>query len=156
MHFLIHLSVSEMESAKNKQATKNSQEEIKKAAAFRAQGGGSLAQPLHASKKRKHNPDASSLGKRANSLAIRPEASEVVADAPSHGVSKGLMTSQGRIVPSPFPLLVKDREYTVNTAHSIVRDVDLDKCSEHETNPFGDSGFQDMMRVSLFHSSLCS
>ena len=40
MHFLIYLSVSEMESSKSKQVAKNRQEEIKKAAALRAQGGG--------------------------------------------------------------------------------------------------------------------
>ena len=122
---------------------------------MRAQGGGSLAQPLHAFKKRKYTPDVPSSGKRVNGLAIRPEAKEVAADVPHHGVEKGLMTSQGRIAPPFLPLLVKDREHTVDTTRSVVLSVDLDECSEYETNPLGDSGLYDMMRISLFHSSLC-
>ena len=46
-----------MESAKNKQAAKNRQEEINKAATLRAQGEGLSAQPSHASKKRKQTSD---------------------------------------------------------------------------------------------------
>ena len=42
------------------------------------------------------------------------------------------MTSQGPVAPPPLPLLVKDKEYVVDIAHSIIRDADLDKCSEHE------------------------
>ena len=65
-----------------------------------------------------------------------------------------LMTSQGHVVPPPLPLLVKDKEYAVDTACSIIRDVDLDECSEHEIDPLGDSGLHDMIKVSIFHSSL--
>jgi len=74
----------------------------------------------------------------------------VVADAPRHGVGKGLITSQGHIVPPPLPLLVKDKEYAVYTACFIVQDANLDECSEHETDLLGDSDLHDMMRVSLF------
>ena len=74
----------------------------------------------------------------------------MAADAPCHGVGKGLMTSYGHVVPPPLPLLVKDKEYVVDTACSIVRDADLNECSEHETDPLGDSGLHDMIRVSLF------
>ena len=80
---------------------------------------------------------------------------EVVAGAPHHRVRKGLITSQGHIVPPSLPLLVKEKEYAMDTARSIVRDADLDKCSKHETDPLGDSVLHNMMRVSLFHSSLC-
>ena len=38
----------------------------------------------------------------------------------------------------------------MDTTRSIVRDADLDKCLEHETNPLGDSGLHDMIRLSLF------
>ena len=57
------------------------------------------------------------------------------------------MTSQGSVAPPPLPLLVKDKEYAVNNARFIVQDADLDECSEHETDPLGDSGLFDMMRV---------
>ena len=54
-HFLTYSSVSEMDSLKNKQATKNRQEEIKKVATLRAQGGGSSTLPPHVSKKTKYS-----------------------------------------------------------------------------------------------------
>ena len=57
------------------------------------------------------------------------------------------MTSQGPIAPPPLPLLVKDKEYIMDTARSIIQDADLDECSEHKTDPLGDFGLHDMMRV---------
>lgn len=60
------------------------------------------------------------------------------------------MTSEGLVIPSPPPLLVKDKDYAVDIARSIVWDADLDECSKHEIGPLGDSSFHDMMRVSLF------
>ena len=59
------------------------------------------------------------------------------------------MTSEGQVFPPLLPLLVKDKKYAMDTAHFIIRDVDLDKCLEHKTNPLGDSGLHDMMRVSV-------
>lgn len=154
MHFLIHSSISNMESSKNKQAAKNRQEEIKKAAAaLRAQGGGLLAQVSHASKKRNHTPNVQSLGKGVGGSSVCLEVHEGVVDPPHHGVGKGLMTSQGPVIPLLLPLLMKDKEYVVDTACSIVRDTDLDECSEHEIDPLGDFGLHDMMSVSpLIHS----
>ena len=117
---------------------------------MRAQGGGSSAQTLHAFKKRKHTPDVQLLGRRAGDSSVRLEVREVVADPPRHGVGKGLITSQGHVVPLPLPLLVKDREYAVDITCFIVRDANLNECLEHETDPLGDSGFHELMRVSLF------
>ena len=71
-------------------------------------------------------------------------------DPPCHGVGKDLMTSQGHVVPLPLPLLVKDKEYVVDTVRSIVQDVDLDECSEHKIDPLGNSVLHDMIRVSIF------
>nr|POF23438.1 hypothetical protein CFP56_07350 [Quercus suber] len=130
VHFLTYPSVSEMESSKNKQAAKNRQEEIKKVVALRAQGKGT--------------------GGPSICLEVR----EVAADAPCQRVGKGLMTSQGHVIPSPLPLLMKDKEHVVDIARFIVRDADLDECSKHETDPLGDSGLHDMIRVSLFISPL--
>ena len=114
-----------MDSLKNKQAAKNSNEEIKKAVALRAQGGGSSALPPYVSKKRKYASDVQLSGKGANGPSARLEICKVFADAPCHGVGKGLMTYQGPVTPSPLPLLVKDNEYAMNTTRSIVRDSDL-------------------------------
>ena len=94
MYFLTHLSVSKMESAKNKQAVKNKQEEIKKAAAaIRASGWSLLAQAPHASKNRKHTPDVQLSGKGTDGLSVPPYVREGAIDPPCHGVGKGLMTS---------------------------------------------------------------
>ena len=113
--------VLEMESLKNKQAAKNRQEEIKKVAgAQRAQGGGSSALALHASKKRKYPSNVQSSGKGAGRMSVCLDVQKGAADPPHHGVGKGLMTSQGLAVPPPLPLLVKDKGYDVDTAHSII------------------------------------
>ena len=56
---------------------------------------------------------------------------------------------------------MKDKEYDVDTARSIIRDAELDECSEHETDPLGDSGLHDMMKVNslirplAIESSVC-
>jgi len=103
--------------------------------------------PPHVSKKSKYPYDLQSLGKSANGPSIRPKTSKVIANTPRHGIGKGLMTSQGPIAPSPLPFSVKDKEYAVDTAHSIVRDTDLDECSEHKTDPLGESSLFDIMRA---------
>ena len=92
---------------------------------------GSSALPHHVSRKRKYTSNVQSLGKRTSEPSTRLEACDTTADAPRHGVRKGLMTSQGSIVPPPLPLLVKDKEYVVDTARSVVWDANLDECSEH-------------------------
>ena len=117
---------------------------------MRAQSGGLSAQPIHASKKRKHTSDVQSSSKGVSGSSIRLEACKVVVNASHHGKGKGLMTSQGPIVPPPLPLLVKDKGYVVVTARSIVRDADLDECSEYKTDLLGDFGLHDTMRV-CFH-----
>ncbi|KAF3963579.1 hypothetical protein CMV_012052 [Castanea mollissima] len=107
--------------------------------------GGSSTQAAHASKKRRYTFDVQSSGKGAGGSNTRPEVREGATDPPRHGVGKGLMTFQGPIVPPPLPLLVKDKEYAVDTARSIVQDVDLYECFEYETNPLGDSSLHDMI-----------
>nr|POE57166.1 hypothetical protein CFP56_34129 [Quercus suber] len=109
-----------MDSLKNKQAAKNRQEEIKKVVALRAQGGGSSALPLHVSKRRKHAFNVHLSGKGFSGSSTRPKAWKVVANAPRNGIGKGLMISQGPITPPPLPLLVKDKEYAMDTTYSIV------------------------------------
>ena len=94
MYFLTHSLVSKMESAKNKQAVKNKQEEIKKAAAaMRASGWRLLAQAPHASKNKKHTPDVQSSGKGTGGLSVRQYVRAGAVNPPRHEVGKGLMTS---------------------------------------------------------------
>ena len=103
--------------------------------------------PPYTSKKRKYPFKFKSSRKSATGPSTRSEPHEVVADALRHGIRKGLMTSQGLVAPPPLLLLVKDKEYAMDIACSIVQDADLDECSEHETDPLGDSGLFDMIRV---------
>ena len=104
--------------------------------------------PPHASKKRKYPFEFQSSRKSATSPSTYLEPREVVADTPCHGVGKGLMNSQGPAAPPLLPLLVKDKEYAVDTARSIIRDANLDECSKHEIDPpLGDSSLFDMMRI---------
>ena len=110
---------------------------------MRAQGGELSALPPHTSKKRKYSFDLQSPGKGASSSSTRPKTRKVVANTPPHGVEKGLMTSQGPVTTFPLPLLVKDKEYAVDTARSIIWDADLDECLEHETKLLGDSSLHD-------------
>ena len=136
-----------MDSLKNKQTAKNRQEEIKKVTTLRAQGGGSSALPPHVSKKTKYSSNLQLSGEGASGSSTHPKAHEFTVDDPRHGVAMGLMTSQGPVAPPPFPLLVKDKEYAMDTARSIVQDADLGECSKHETDPLGDFGLHDMIRV---------
>ena len=92
-YLFIQSLVSKMDSFKNKQAAKNRQKEIKKAAALRAQGGGSSVMPPYASKKRKYPFELQSSRKNATSPSIRSEAREVTTNIPRHSVGKGIMTS---------------------------------------------------------------
>ena len=103
--------------------------------------------PPYASKKRKYPFEFQSSRKSATNPSTYLEPREVVADAPCHGIRKGLMNSQGPVAPPSLPLLVKDKEYAVDTARSIIRDANLDECSKHEIDPLGDSSLFDMMRV---------
>ena len=44
-----------------------------------------------------------------------------------------VMTSQGPVAPSTITLLVRNKQHTVETIQSIIKDEDLDECSKHET-----------------------
>ena len=99
-----------MDSLKNKQAAKNRQKEIKKVVTLRAQGGGSLAMSHHVSKERKHAFDAQSSDKGASGSSTQLETCEVATD----------VLRQGPVVPPLLSLLMKDKEYAVDTTHSIV------------------------------------
>ena len=70
-------------------------------------------------------------------------------EPPRHGVGKRLMISQGPITNTLAPLLVRSKGFTVDIACLLVQDVDLDECTEHKTNAFGDSGLFHLVRVSL-------
>ena len=70
-------------------------------------------------------------------------------ELPRHGIGKGLMTSQGPDANPPVPLMVRNKGFNIGSACNFIREVDLDECSEHETEAFGDLGLLNLTRVSL-------
>ena len=71
-----------------------------------------------------------------------------VLEPPCHGVGKGLITSQGPLIHPSIPLPVKSKEFVVDTARSLVHDVDIDECSKHEVEALGDLCLFDVIKVS--------
>ena len=69
-------------------------------------------------------------------------------EPPHHNVGKGLMTSQGPPIHPSIFLLVRSKEFGVDTARTLVLDANINKHSEHETKALSDSGLFDMTRVS--------
>ncbi|KAK9986696.1 hypothetical protein SO802_031647 [Lithocarpus litseifolius] len=57
------------------------------------------------------------------------------------------MTSQGLVAPPTITLLVRDKQHAVEMVQSIIKDKDLDKCSEYEIEFLGESGLFDLMRA---------
>lgn len=76
--------------------------------------------PPNVFKRRKHASNVQSSGKGGSGSSTRLEIRKVVTNAPRHGARKGLMTSEGLVTLLPLPLLVKDREYAVDIACSII------------------------------------
>lgn len=57
------------------------------------------------------------------------------------------MTFQGPVTPAPVAMLMRDKQYIVETARSIIKDADLDECSKNEMESLGDSGLFDLTRA---------
>lgn len=51
------------------------------------------------------------------------------------------MTTHAPVINKPItlevPLLLRDKQYIVQMAHSIVKDANLDECSKHEMETLG-------------------
>ncbi|KAL0010241.1 hypothetical protein SO802_005349 [Lithocarpus litseifolius] len=75
-----------------------------------------------------------------------------------HGMGKDLMTSQGPVAPSTIPLLLRHKQHAIEMVQSIIKDADLDKCSEHETKSLGEVGLFNLRKFyvvpSIYASSL--
>lgn len=142
-----------MDYLKNKQAAKNRQKDIKKAAALRAQVGGCRSCPLMHLRKGSTRLSFSHRGK----VSLAPPSVRKLA----RSLLASLILALGKVLwpskaPSPFLLFlywwrIMSTQWTLlvplDTTRSIVQDVDLDEYSKHETNLLGDFGLFDMMRV---------
>ena len=130
---------------------------IKKVVALSIKVGGSLASSTKTSQKRKNQSDEDRpLKKGANQpINLGQSGSQGTPNPSRHGVGKGLMMAHGPITNEPIPpppaLLVKDKQLALQTTYSIVKNLNLDKCSEHEMDALGDSVLFYLMRVSSCH-----
>ena len=72
---------------------------------------------------------------------------------PSHGASKGAMTSSG-LVPEGPSCLLTHKAYVVGEVGSFVKPMDLEPCDLVGTEDLGASALFDITRVSLLFTSL--
>ena len=69
---------------------------------------------------------------------------------PSHGASKGLMTTLGPVTQGLDHLLLTHKDYAIEVIESIIKDKDVDPYAEQMTEELGASGLFDLARVLLF------
>ena len=69
---------------------------------------------------------------------------------PSHGASKGLMTTSGPVTQGLDHRLPTHKDYAIEVIESIIKDKDVDPCAEQMTEELGASGLFDLARVRLF------
>ena len=51
------------------------------------------------------------------------------------------MASQSPVAPAPVTLLVRSKQLAIETVQSIIKDVDLNECFEHEIESLGEVWF---------------
>ena len=132
---------------------KRSSLEVKKAIAACAKVEGLSTLSVQVGQKRKGRGDGEYPYKKASNPPVcldQVGPSQKTFEPPCHGVGKGLMTSQGPISPVLVALVVRDKWYAMETALSIIKDVEFDQCFKHETKSLGDFGLFDLTRVSFY------
>ena len=138
--------IVEMESAKQRIRAAAARQKAEKQA--QAAGGEASSTPKAPTGQAKRKPDGSDR-RPAKKVAVTPVSlKEKSPLKPSHGVGKGLMTSQGPVAEGPSRLLTH-RDYAVEEAKSFVRPVDLEPCEQLETEDLGASALFDLTRVGL-------
>ena len=131
---------------------------VKKAATLQSKACNSSTPAAKTSLKRKSQADRGHTTKKTVNQPIisDPTGSQGIPSPPRHGTGKGLMSARGPIINEPIPqapLLVRDKQHAIQMAYSIVKDADLDECSERETDTLGDSGLFHLIRVTFFVES---
>lgn len=59
------------------------------------------------------------------------------------------MSAHGPAISGPIQRLVSHKEYAIEMVNSIIKDTDLDECSEHATVDLGVFGLFNLARVSV-------
>ena len=135
-----------MESAKQRIRAPTARQKAEKKA--QEAGGEASSTPKVPTGQAKRKPNGNDR-RPAKKAAVTPDSmKEKSPFKPSHGVGKGLMTSQGPVTEGPSRLLTH-RDYAVEEAKSFVRPVDLEPCEQLETEDLGASALFDLTRVGL-------
>ena len=133
-----------MESAKQRIRAAAARQKAEKQA--QEAGGEASSTPKVPTGQAKRKPDGSDR-RLAKKAVITPGfLKEKSPPKPSHGVGKGLMTSQGPVTEGPSRLLTH-REYAVKEAKSFVKPADIEPCEQLETEDLGASALFDLTRV---------
>ena len=135
-----------MESAKQRIRAAAARQKAEKQA--QEAGGEASSTPKVSIGQAKRKPDGSDR-RPAKKAAVTPGSlKEKSPSKPSHGVGKGLMTSQGPVTKGPIRLLTH-RDYAVEEARSFVKPADIEPCEQLETEDLGASALFDLTRVGL-------
>lgn len=73
---------------------------------------------------------------------------------PKHGVGKGLMTTSSPVIQEPDHRLLTHKDYVIEMMESIIKDKDVEPCTEQGTEELGSSGLFDLAQVCPFLISL--
>ena len=100
--------------------------------------------------KRKNEGKANRPLKKGSVILVGNKQKKLLPFKPNHGAGKGLMTATGPVTQGIVRRLLTHKEHTVKMVESIIKDVDLDPCTEQMTEESGASGLFDLSRVCLF------
>ena len=114
----------------------------------REEGNSSIPNSVSKVSKRKIDGDDDRPSKKAAVTPGDTSPKEKSSLKPSHGASKGVMTSSGPILEG-LCCLMTHKEYVVGEVGSFVKPMDLEPCDLVETEDLGVSALFDITRVCL-------
>ena len=131
-------------------ATHKKEERLTKGA---EKGDSSAPKTVNKASKRKADEDVTRPSKKTVTIPDGGSPKGKSALKPSHGASKGAMTSSG-LVPEGPSCLLTHKAYVVGEVGSFVKPMDLEPCDLVGTEDLGASALFDITRVSLLFTSL--
>ena len=141
-----NLYIVEMESVKQRIRAAAARQKAEKKA--QEAGGEASSTPKVPTGQAKRKPDGSDRRPAKKAVVTPGSVKEKSPSKPSHGVGKGLMTSQGPVTEGPCRLLTH-RDYAVEEVRSFVKLADIEPCDQLETKDLGASALFDLARVCL-------
>ena len=141
-----NLYIVEMESAKQRIRAAAARQKAEKKA--QEAGGEASSTPKVPTGQAKRKPDGSDRRPTKKAAVTPGSMKEKSPSKSSHGVGKGLMTSQGPVTEGPSRLL-SHRDYAVEEARSFVKPANIEPCDQLETEDLRASALFDLTRVCL-------